>query len=354
MDTNTCIDNNIWEAYANNTISQGDLIYMENHVKTCELCADMKEGIDAMLDKHLLVDRIDKVNKAVDEIIKQKNNKKYVLAYWSAAAVLLIAVGLFWFNYTNLAPQLAQNESTLKSPPVLNDSESIYNYVPPKTNAKKEELALNKEQNQTIIKSVPAEVLAEKSVEAEKVDMDDVSAAETVQKNAGIAESDMALPEVKMEAQTETVTAKDKVPAIALTESKKKVEVKNKAAKALSLPAPANNNNNLNYNNYPLNNSRMDTVLLNDKFRMENYSDSLNYTNALNEYKVNRLDNSLHILDLIISNSKSKYYEYALFLSAQVYVKQNNTIKAKSAIKKVIKLKGNKQAEAEMLLKSLK
>lgn len=353
MDTNTCIDNNIWEAYANNTISQGDLIYMEKHVKTCELCADMKEGIDAMLVPSLLVDRVNKVNKAVDEIIKQKNNKKYLLAYWSAAAVLLIAVGLFWFNYTNLVPQLAQNESTLKSPPVLIETDSIYNYVPPKANAKKEELALNKEQNQTIVKSVPAEVLSEKSVEAEKVNMDDVSATEIVQKNAGIAESDMTIPEVKMEVQTETVTAKDKVPAMAKTESKKKVEITSRAAKALSLPAPANNNN-LGYNNYSLNNNWMDTVLLNDKFRNENYSDSLNYTNAQNEYKANRLDNSLHILDLITNNNKSKYYEDALFLSAQVYVKQNNKSKAKSALKKIIKLKGNKQVEAEQLLKSVK
>ncbi len=353
MDTNTCIDNNIWEAYANNTISQANLIYMENHVKTCELCADMKEGIDAMLDKRLLVDRVDKVNKAVDEIVKQKNNKKYVLAYWSAAAVLLIAVGLFWFNYTNLVPQLAQNESTLKSPSVLNKSDSIYNYVPPKNNTKKEELALNKEQKQTIVKSVPAEVLNEKLVESEKVDLDEAASMETTQSNDDNAEGDMAIPEVKMEAQTEAVRAKDKAPAIASSESKKKVVVTNKATKALSLPAPANNNN-LGYNNYSLNNNWMDTVLLNDKFRKENYSDSLNYTNALNEFKANRLDNSLHILDLITINNQSKYYEDALFLYAQVYVKQNNKSKAKSALKKVIKLKGNKQAEAEMLLKSLK
>lgn len=353
MDTNTCIDNNIWEAYANKTISEANLIYMENHVKTCELCADMKEGIDAMLDKRLLVDRVDKINNEVDEIIKQKNNKKYLLAYWSAAAVLLIAVGLFWFNYTNLAPQLAQNESKLKSPPVLNESDSIYNYVPPKTNTKKEELALNKEQKKTNVKSVPVEVSSEKSVEAEKVNMDEVSAAETVQKNSGMAEGDMAVPEVKMEAQTEAVRAKDRAPAIASSESKKKVVVTNKATKALSLPAPTNNNN-LGYNNYSLNNNWMDTVLQRDKFKNVNYSDSLNYTNAQKEFKASRLDNSLHVLDLIINNNQSKYYEDALFLSAQVYVKQNKKTEAKSTLKKVIKLKGNKQAEAEQLLKSLK
>lgn len=353
MDTNTCIDDNIWEAYANKTISQANLIYMENHVKTCELCADMKEGIDAMLVPSLLVDRVNKINKQVDEIIKQKNNKKYLLAYWSAAAVLLIAVGLFWFNYTNLAPQLAQDESTLKSPPVLNETDSIYNYVPPKTNAKKEELALSKEQKPNFVKNIPAELLSEKSVEAEKADMEEVSATEIVQKNAGIAESDMAIPEVKMEVQTETVTVKDKVPSLAKTESKKRVEVTSKAAKALSLPAPANNNN-LGYNNNSINNNWMDTVLLNDKFRNENYSDSLNYNYAQREFRVNRLDNCLHILDLITNNNKSKYYEDALFLSAEVYVKQNNKGKAKSALKKVIKLKGKKQKEAELILKSLK
>lgn len=353
MDTNTCIDNNIWEAYAINTISEANLIYMENHVKTCELCADMKEGIDAMLVPSLLVDKVDKVNKAVDEIVKKKNNKKYVLVYWSAAAVLLIAIGLFWFNYTNLAPQLAQNESTLNPPPVLNETDSIYNYVPPKSNANKEELALNKEQNQTIVKSVPAEVLSENPVEAEKADMDEVVATEIVQKNTSLVEGDMAVPEVKMEEQTETVTLKDKAPAIVSAESKKKVEVTKKAAKALSLPAPINYNN-LGYNNYPTNNNWMDTVLQRDKIRNTNYSDSVNYANAQNEFKSNRLDNCLHILDLITINNKSKYYEDALFLSAQVYVKKNNKSKAKSELKKVIELKGNKQTEAEQLLKSMK
>lgn len=348
MDTNTCIDNNIWEAYANNNISEANLIYMKKHVKTCELCADMKEGIDAMLVPSLLVDKIDKVNKAVDEIVKQKNNKKYLLAYWGAAAVLLIALGLFWFNYTNLAPQLAQNESTLKSPSVLNKSDSIYNYVPPKTNAKKEELALNKEQNQTIVKSVPVEVLAEKSVKAEKMDIDEAVRMETTPSNDDNAEGDMAIPEVKMEAQTETITAKDRAPAIALTESKKKVMVTNKAAKALSLPAPANNN--VNYNNYLLNNNLLDTILPNSKLNDINHSDSINYANAINEFKLNKLDNSLNILDLIINNSKSKYYENALFLSAQVYVKQKNKSKAKSALKKVIDLNGNLKTNAQKLL----
>jgi predicted negative regulator of RcsB-dependent stress response len=98
----------------------------------------------------------------------------------------------------------------------------------------------------------------------------------------------------------------------------------------------------------------MDTVLQRDKFRTTNYSDSLNYANAQNEYKANRLDNCLHILDLITINNKSKYYEDALFLSAQVHVKQNNKSKAKFALKKTIKLKGRKQFEAEQLLKSLK
>lgn len=353
MDTNTCIDNNIWEAYANNTISQGDLIYMENHVKTCELCADMKEGIDAMLVPSLLVDRVDTINKKVDEIIKQKNTKKYLLAYWSAAAVLLVAVGLFWFNYTNLVPQLAQNESTLKFPPVLNEKDSIYNYVPPKTNAKKEELALNKEQKQTIVKSIPAEVLSEKSVEAEKVDMDEAVRMETTQSNDDNAEGDMAVPEVKMEAQTETVTLKDKAPAIASAESKKKVEVTNKAAKALSLPAPANNNN-LGYNNYSTNNNWMDTVLQRDKFRTTNYSDSLNYANAQNEFKANRLDKSLNILALIINNNQSKYYEDALFLMAEIKIKQNKITEAKKLLNIVIKIDGLLAAKAYSLLKTIK
>lgn len=354
MDTNTCIDNNIWEAYANKTISQANLIYMENHVKTCELCADMKEGIDAMLDKSLLVDRVDKVNKAVDEIVKQKNSKKYLLTYWSAAAVLLIAAGLFWFNYTNLAPQLAKNEANLKSPPALSESnsDSIYNYVPPKTNAKKEELALNKEQKQLSFKSIQSEVLAETPMNAEGADMDDVGAPEIVQKNTGIAESDMAAPEVKMETQAETVTAKDRILDAEKAETKKKVEVANKMAKAIILPAPASNNN-LAYNNYSMNNNRLDSTWQTDNYKSLNYSDSINYINAQNEFKLNRLDNSLRILDLILTNSKSIYCEDALFLSAQVYVKQNNISKAKTTLKKVVSLNGRLKTNAQKLLSEL-
>lgn len=48
------------------------------------------------------------------------------------------------------------------------------------------------------------------------------------------------------------------------------------------------------------------------------------------------------------------YYENALFLSAQVYVKQKNKSKAKSALKKVIDLNGNLKTNAQKLLSEIR
>ncbi|MFZ4799262.1 MAG: tetratricopeptide repeat protein [Bacteroidia bacterium] len=55
----------------------------------------------------------------------------------------------------------------------------------------------------------------------------------------------------------------------------------------------------------------------------------------------------------IQNNPRSKYYEDALYLSAQTYLKQNKKTEAKNILNVLINFKGKKQKEAKRLLKSI-
>jgi hypothetical protein len=278
-----------------------------------------------------LLNKVTIINSAVDEIIKQKNHKKTLVYYWGAAAVLLISFGLFWINYVNLNPQLAQLEGKklVILPPIVSNTDSIYDYTAPKAKNKSIELAFNK------VPKEPIEINKELAVDVEKL-----------------------TEKINIDAEEPSIsrldnTSNDQVLNVLSTpESKQKeqVEITSKFKKKLSLPAAVSNDN-LNNNAY---NNLNDSIFTEVTFKTENNSDSSNYIMAKNEYRIGNFKNSLNLLDIIVNNSKSMYYESSLFLAAQVYAKQNNINKAKTTLKKVIKLKGVKQVEAEQLLNSLK
>jgi TolA-binding protein len=59
-------------------------------------------------------------------------------------------------------------------------------------------------------------------------------------------------------------------------------------------------------------------------------------------------------LNNIQINQRSNYYENALYLSAQTYLKQNKKAEAKNVLNVLINLKGKKQKEAKALFESMK
>ncbi len=340
MDTLGCINNTIWEAYANKTISQADLIYMTEHVKTCEICADVKEGIDTMPMPELLVDRVDKVNSRVDEIIKQKNSKKTLIYYWSAAAILFISFGLVWYNTLDINQEMALKES--KKPAPKNEVEipqkdSIYNHVPPALNENKTDK--NLANNNINIEAETVEAPTPMKMENSMPDMGLAQLAEADESQMETKES-IALTDSVVTTRNDGFKNIEKITDKALSLSDISVA---KKSKKYSIPATANNNlmnNNLEY--------------VSTQFPANFGLDSSNFTKAQNAFNTNQFDTCINLLNAIQINPRSSFYEDALYLSAQTYLKQNKKIEAKNVLNVLINLKGKKQKEAKRLLKTVK
>ena len=320
MDTTNCIENNIWETYANNTISEANLVYMKKHVKTCELCADVKEGIDAVLDKGLLIDKVNKVNKAVDEIIKQKNKIKPLIWYWSAAAILLVSFGLVWYNSQNLNNEFAENKTKNEAiPPAVFEQLDTTAFLIHKEN--KQDKVLTDNYNPKAIKEVIIDQENENNLTAPQILQDDVSKesmGETVQ-----TESIKALDDKKLfEADDPTPVRKDEVVI--------KSASKAKAASILQAYSNQMQNNNIDF-------------YLNQK------QDTINLETAEKLFNKSQFDSSLFYL-----NNINNFNEEAQFLKAQNLVKTQKFSEAKILLEALIKYKGKKEKEAKKLLKSLK
>ena len=339
MDTLACLNNTIWEAYANKTISQADFIYMNNHVKTCEICADVKEGIDAIDDSRLLVNRVDKVNRRVDEIIKQKNKTRPLIYYWSAAAILFISVGLFWYNTLDFKEEIALKESFKPAPKSeieLPQKDATYNYVLKQIKENKTHKTLS-------------EVYKPNEVKTEEVQMPQVETATDMEMVKSV---EAEAPQMEFKAATAA-----KYDTISLAQNdgfrskenviQKSISMANvttsKKGKMPSIPAAANNNA-INNNSDFISNQVTNNSLI----------DSVNFAKAQKAFNENHFDTCLNLLNIIQINPRSNYYEDALYLSTQTYLKQNKKVEAKNVLTVLINFKGIKQKEAKRLLKSIK
>ncbi len=338
MDTLACINNTIWEAYANKTISQADFIHMTNHVKTCEICADVKEGIDAMPDSKLLINKVDKVNSEVDEIIKQKNKTRPLIYYWSAAAILFISVGLFWYNTLDFKEEIALKESFKPAPKSeieLPQKDTIYNYVPKQINENKTDKNLAEVYKPTEVKKeeIPMPQL-EKAADMEMVKSVESEAPQMEFKAAAAAKYDT----VSL-ARNDDLKSKENVSQKAISMAS---VATTKKGKMPSIPA-ANNN--------PMNNN---SDFVSNQVTNNSYIDSVNFAKAQKAFNENHFDSCLNLLNIIQINPRSNYYEDALYLSAQTYLKQNKKAEAKNVLNVLINFKSKKQNEAKSLLKSMK
>jgi len=338
MDTLACINNTIWEAYANKTISQTDLIYMTNHVKTCEICDDIKEGIDALPMPELLVNRVDKVKIAVDEIIKQKLNKKSFIYYWSAAAILFLSVGLFWYNTLDLKQEMALKETFKPAPKnevEIPQKDSIYKDVPPKIIENKTDKNLAENYRESEVKK--EEVLMPQMESVADMEMEKSVLAEEPQiefKAAAAAKYDTTTL-----AQNNDLKSKENVSQKSI--SKASVST-TKKSKMPSFPAALSNN--------AMNNN---SDFISNQVTNNSFIDSVNYTKAQKAFNENHFDSCLNLLNNIQTNPRSSFYEDALYLSAQTCLKQNKKTEAKNVLNVLINLKGKKQKEAKRLLKTV-
>jgi TolA-binding protein len=338
MDTLVCINNTIWEAYASKTISKADFIYMTNHVKTCEICADVKEGIDIMPESKLLVDKINKVNNEVDLLIKQKNKTRPLIYYWGTAAILFISVGLFWYNTLDFKEEIAFKE-TLKPAPKseieLPQKDAIYNYVLPQIKENKIDKNLAEVYKPTEVKTEEERMSQVESA----ADMEMVKSVESEAPQIEFKAAAAAKYDTISLAQNDDFRSKENVSQKAISMASVTVTKKGKMP---SIPAAANNNA-MNNNSYFVSNQVTNNSLI----------DSVNFAKAQKAFNENHFDTSLNLLNTFQINMRSNYYEDALFLSAQTYLRQNKKPEAKNVLNVLINFKGKKQKEAKRLLKSI-
>ena len=350
MDTTQCIENKIWELYSTKRLSELELEILHAHVLGCDMCLDIKEGIDAMEDPTTLKSRIEMLDQKVDD--RTQPSKQTFSSFWFAvaAAVFLFAIGLSWILFNN-----KETEVVIKT---------IENALPVDTIHGENTLTTTKEK-ETIKKTPPVigmekspsgppqieEVLQERVIEQFEDTKSDaiVEPRQEPEKNTVVTatESEANISDDSKDSPTESTVQKTPTWAFGDGESKEKSNrnliTRKKSIKSTSsikrLPAPANNSNTMK--------DDLDGLMVLT-------SDSVVYAKALQFYQSNNYDSCMLILNRLSTNIQSSYFEASYLLKAKTFIKKDQPENARIILQYLIQQNGKLAAEAKKLLEGLK
>jgi hypothetical protein len=379
MDQQSCITDTLWLGYSNKTLSQPEIDMIHHHAETCEICADMKEGIDAMRQSEMLENTVATIYKKVDDYLEPKR-KLGILWYWSAAAILIFGIGLSWFWVNTTEPivkigtdslitaKQTEEKSEIKNEPNIDSSEAELKEIP---------LAINMA---SPIKQVPnyenkdrrddAKMQVEEDMgNGSMDDLDKITETkklpdtthyvitppvDTVPRGVTLAFENLATSgsysntaPASMESYSSDNVMIKKSENYTFTEAEEsksanRKKVNTSSRKTTSLPAPmSNSNTNGAANNYALS-------------KYLNLNDSANFALAKANFTQNNFTQCLESLKNITSNPASLYYEEGLLLKAKALIKQKKNKEAKLVLRITIALNGIRKSEAEEILKELK
>ena len=92
----------LW-AYTHGGLTTEEMRGAQQHIATCEMCADAAEGAAAMTNKELYFNNINLLNSKIDERVEEKKKRVFAWGYQrlaiAALLLLLIGVSFVWFNY---------------------------------------------------------------------------------------------------------------------------------------------------------------------------------------------------------------------------------------------------------------
>jgi len=348
MDTTRCIENKIWELYSSGQLSEAENHQLSLHVIGCEICTDIKEGIDAMQNPNALKIKVEAIDLKVEKYFKP--TKRTISAFWfaTAAAVFLFAIGLSWILFKNSDTEVAIKtfEKVIPMDSLIIENEAI----------KKENKKIIKEKNPVIgldkeptgppqIESFEQATITEEVKDKKSEDITDESIVQKESKSLAESEINETTSDDSKTVTPETTVKTTQTWTFGNTENKEKsnrnINVRKKTTKSASsfkhLPAPVNNNRNT--NDFELN-----SIIENDSFLFNRAS--LNFKSA--EY-----DSCLLLLSFITEKSKSPQFEDANYLKAMVLINLNRTEEAKIVLQKLIVFNGRRAADAKELLKKL-
>lgn len=379
MDQQSCITDKLWLGYSNKTLSQPEIDMIHHHAETCVVCADIKEGIDAMSQSEMLENTIATINKKVDDYLEPKR-KLGILWYWSAAAILIFGIGLSWFWVNTTQPVVTINidsismakqteeKSEIKNKPNIDSSEPDHKEIP---------LAINETQP---VKRVPVFENKDRQDDAKMQveedmgngsmdDLDKITETkklpdtthyvitppiDTVPRGVALAFENLATsgsysntapPSMESYSLDNVIVKKTENYTFTEAEESKSAtrkKVNTSSRKTMSLPAPmSNSNTNGAANNYAIS-------------KYLNLNDSANFALAKTNFNQNNFTKCLELLKNITSNPASLYYEEGLLLKAKALIKQKKNKEAKVVLRTTIALNGIRKSEAEEILKELK
>jgi hypothetical protein len=380
MDTLSCITNLQWERYSNKTLDEPDIHYLQEHVMVCEVCADIKEGIDAMLVPAMLAERVEAINMEVDEYLKNKGNNKSHLWFWSIAAMVVLGIGISWLMMNNKKVIVADNHSKQF---ILNDSDLAKSKLQPqfKSDPKSSNelktsdntYKIKEEQHspgsaKTPLESSNATIAPPVEDQKNEVAKKDADQYYAVNEDAARRQLDTVVQPVVVNKYTEMEDNDKQVsfskslstrnsngnptPQTASVPSKALEKESNaKASKSIRkgevYPSAANNSG-YDFSNNPNNNAGTSAPVVN-----LNAIDSADYGIAMHNFDSAYYDKCLVKLYYITMNPNSNYYEDGLLLKAKALLKLNKKEDAKVALNTVILLNKQRRKEATEMLDAL-
>lgn len=342
----------MWQSYAQKTLSKADRLALQRHAEQCELCADIKEGIDALAMPETLQQTVTKINNEVDESIKPKRKKLTVLWYSGAAAALVIALGLGWY-FIPAAKQdsIVQNtskqevtkntevaEDTAKpiivETPVVEEKQSAEKTIekPPVVSSKrdvkgKEEVIVNADKKEKKSTALQTELTT--------LDTDvgsDASAQQPTKNNDEESVKDKSIPTVEGSGEVvqvqKTITAKELKRSSSLTD--------------------------IYPSNMALNNSRYFNNSREEGQSIAPMHDSASYFTALSYYNAKQYDSCLQLLQANSLGIAQEYNELAVLLQAKALIAKRKKRKARSLLNSFIFTSEERRKEAVELLKTIK
>lgn len=332
MDTTTCITNTVWERYANQQLNAAQKLALQQHVSGCEICNDIKSGIDLMQNSAELTMRVAKINNAIDFSLGSKVVKLNPW-YLAAAATLLAVLGLTLLYKQDVPNAQIVQENKAQQPVAIIDSiKPTDRKLPAQKNLA---LATTKKAN----KRSPAVSSTQPILPPQAVT---IIASDEHQ----IEESDKSLVEVaKSEERVTLATDVSEKEAVVAMPTRKVQEAKSKAlsSKKPSAPYPSAYNSVTNSN---MNNASSQVL--------EVSTDTAWLNIASNYYASNLADSCLMIIEPKLLNSFNVGYEQGLFLAAQCYISKKDIPTARLYLTKVVQLNGVLKIKAQALLNQLK
>ncbi|NUM32487.1 MAG: hypothetical protein HUU47_09230 [Bacteroidetes bacterium] len=337
MAYSNCIDNKLWLDYSQQKLEKTELDKILLHTKNCELCNEIKQGIDLMKNNSSLNSSLEILSSKIDNRINQKSKSILFFRYTSAAAVFIAIVGIAWFFSNKTKPEVVIEEinKTIKKESNISKIDSSSNFTINVENKKK-----IIENYDTKLNETPEFVDTSGLIKSEDANLklNNIAIAED---NNGANETDDESNENLERNESKNLNETESVQP-ATTENIKESK-RRKAKGKKTLPS----------NKFYKNVEPTSTDDYLDK-NIYNYSiDSISFYKALNFYNNQKYDSCNFIIKSIEVLKESPFFEDFLLLQAKTLIKLERKSEAEFVLKEIINLHGKHFRSAKKLLKSI-